>query len=288
MNHSHNRKHTATSMSCKVGVRRAIFFAFAVALLGSVVIFSYRAGAASKKCAHSSRLGSASTSDDEDTRAQNSKPSFQQDESDEQPAPAIKPINKVRKSASDRRQHGQTLTTAHIVARRTFAPTAAAPLPVFDEDAIMEGLYSHARTSHTVMLEAGKSSPTPAADEQTEDAAVSVATRPPPKLKNPAGPLPPSTAAAPVSIVIVSVNEVLLPKTIESILAAKSAELISEILIIDDFSDKPILYSDLPADPRLHIVTARQVRCKIVCRSMSLFGLLNIALLLIRTTSASV
>jgi hypothetical protein len=152
------------------------------------------------------------------------------------------------------------------------APTTAAPLPVFDEDAVMEGLYSHARTSHTVMLEAGKSSPTPAADEQSDEATSAVATQPPPKLKNPAGPLPPSTPAAPVSIVIVSVNEVLLPKTIESILAAKSAELISEILIIDDASDKPILYSQLPADPRLHIVTARQVEQQPICLRVVIFG----------------
>lgn len=73
------------------------------------------------------------------------------------------------------------------------------------------------------------------------------------RVPNPAGELPACTDAKPFSIVIVDFNEKLLAKTVDEVLKVRSADLICEVLIIDDKSDKPVRYESMVADARVNI-----------------------------------
>jgi hypothetical protein len=73
-----------------------------------------------------------------------------------------------------------------------------------------------------------------------DSAAVAAAFDQTVKVINPAGAVPPSSPERPVSVVIVNYQEPLLPATVNEILRTSSQELISEILIIDDFSHPPV------------------------------------------------
>jgi hypothetical protein len=72
-------------------------------------------------------------------------------------------------------------------------------------------------------------------------------------VPNPAGQLPLYSSAAPFSIVVVNFQEPFLVPTINTLLSTESADLISEILIIDDFSQPPVQHSWFEVDPRIHI-----------------------------------
>ena len=77
-------------------------------------------------------------------------------------------------------------------------------------------------------------------------------------VPNPLGqPLEPSHAR-PVSIVIVDFQEQYVVPTINGILRTLSEKYINEVLIIDDFSDPPVLYSNFILDRRIRIIRATQ------------------------------
>ena len=77
--------------------------------------------------------------------------------------------------------------------------------------------------------------------------------RPPYVVPNPAGEQPRAPADT-FSVIVVSMNEKLLGKTVASLLNHPGHQLVNEVLIVDDSSDPPVSYSDLPADPRVKIV----------------------------------
>ena len=123
------------------------------------------------------------------------------------------------------------------------------PAPALTEEEILKKLSHHAvhsraqhararfgrRTSQRTSeaTESAQSSALKASvEDDNEEQAAAVTLKPaPPRQTNPAGAMPDMTDAAPVSVVIVATNEVLLPKTVTSILSAKSAELINGMIV---------------------------------------------------------
>jgi polypeptide N-acetylgalactosaminyltransferase len=73
-----------------------------------------------------------------------------------------------------------------------------------------------------------------------------------------AGDLPKFSDEAPFTIVIVDYNEPLLAKTVDEILKVRSEKLVHEILILDDFSDRPVTYDMFTRDPRISIYRAKE------------------------------
>ena len=73
-------------------------------------------------------------------------------------------------------------------------------------------------------------------------------------LINPVGPLPGAHPFSCFSIVIASLDEAMLGRTVTSLLNHIGQELVNEVLIIDDAGKVPVTYDSLPNDPRVHIV----------------------------------
>lgn len=103
-------------------------------------------------------------------------------------------------------------------------------------------LKSHlgGRRSGQIVAEAEEGEEEEAEQVIPDSAAVAAAFDETVKVINPAGAVPPSSPERPVSIVMVNYQEPLLPATVNEILRTSSQELISEILIIDDFSHPPV------------------------------------------------
>eukprot|EP00455_Lapot_gusevi_P032939 TRINITY_DN3594_c0_g1_i1.p1 TRINITY_DN3594_c0_g1~~TRINITY_DN3594_c0_g1_i1.p1 ORF type:complete len:439 (-),score=115.15 TRINITY_DN3594_c0_g1_i1:144-1460(-) len=174
------------------------------------------------------------------------------------------PIHPFPSSGSNRPQVSSTSVTP--------APTqpVVATAPVEVEVEAQEVVNSATIRTQRTQIKPTTKPPTPSVEVQDDDFVVKGQRREKPVKKarrtaapeTPAPTVPavetPNFDKSPFGMVIVNYNEPLLVVTVHALLEISPAELIGEVLILDDASDPPVQLSWFNEDPRIRIVRSEE------------------------------